>query len=91
MMNGSLTWTAVGTTSPRNSALGPSAVADQHRLMAGRVARRRQTLTPGAISRLAVDQLQQPGLAERRDVLRQVAGAVALVRMGGVLPLARAG
>ena len=37
-----------------------------------------------------VDQLQHAGLGERHEVVRQVAGAVALVRMRRVLPLAAA-
>ena len=36
---------------------------------------------------LAFHQLQQPRLPQRADVLLQVAGAIALVRVGGVLPL----
>ena len=89
MTQGSLMWTAVGTTSPRNSAFGRARIrADQHRLVAGGVAGRRDDAHAGHDLRLAVDELEQPRLAERRDVLLQVAGAVALVRVGRVLPFA---
>ncbi len=56
--------------------------------MPGGVAGRRDDAHAGRDLGLAVDQLEQPRFAERTDVLWQVAGAVALVRVGRVLPLA---
>ena len=50
----------------------------------------RTTRTPGMTVAVAVDQIEDAGLAERHVVLGEIARAVALVRMGGVLVFRRA-
>ena len=88
MMNGSLTWSDGRHDVAEEERLVAVAVVDQHRLMMRGVARRRDHAHAGREFGFAVDELEQLRVGERREVLGEVAGAVALVRMRRVVEFA---
>src|SRR5688572_4814558 len=65
----------------------PAAGLQEHDLMLAGMAAGPHDAHPWLDGSIAVEEVHDAGVLERNEVLLQVAGAVALVRMGGILPL----